>query len=154
MSPSSPKRSDRECGGFTLIEVMVSAILIGIVIMGATSLIATGRTLDSVGRLRAQALRLASNSMERATHHNSAFPISPAPQVITTDTALTTESGATCPATQIDSVYGIATVQWTEADGGTQGVDVTYQRICVKVNWTCGGLADSVVLRKRIANVR
>jgi prepilin-type N-terminal cleavage/methylation domain-containing protein len=153
MPPHSPKRSARKCGGFTLIEVMVSAILLGIVIAGATSLIGTGRTFDGAGRLRAQALRLASNSMERAAHHNSAFTVTAVNQRLVSNPDLTTESGAVCQATQIDSVYATATAQWTDADGGNP-VNVTYQRICVKLAWTCGGLSDSVVLRKRIANVR
>jgi len=154
MLPLPPPRSYRGCDGFTLIEVMVAALLLGIVISGATSLLGTGRTLEGAGGLRSQALRLASNSMERITHHHSAYPISPAPQVSASNPNLTTESGAVCAANQSDSIYPISAVLWADADGGGNIVSVTYQRICVRLIWTCGGLADSVVLRKRIANVQ
>jgi prepilin-type N-terminal cleavage/methylation domain-containing protein len=153
MTPTSPSRPLRECGGFTLIEVMVSALLLGVVVTGATSLIATGRNLESAGSLRSQALRLAANSMERATHHFSAYPITTAPQGIPSNPILTTESGGNCTANQIDSIYAPELANWTDADGGNQ-VDVPYQRICVKLFWACGGPADSVVFRKRIANVQ
>ena len=153
MPPFSPLRSLRECGGFTLVEVMVAALLLGIVITGATSLITTGRTLEGDGSLRSQALRLAVNSMERTTRHYSAYPL--AKGFTTAKPNLITESGASCAANQIDSIYDTTSVgtQWTDADGSNVGVDVPYQRICVKINWSCGGPADSIVLRKRIANV-
>jgi hypothetical protein len=122
-------------------------------IMGATSLVATGRTLDGAGLLRAHALRLAANSLERATRHNSAYPVPSAPIVLTSNPDLNTESGGTCAANQTDSIYGTSIEQWTDADGGNT-VGVPYQRISVKLTWACGGLADSVLLGKRIANVK
>ena len=151
MGSFSPSRSRPECDGFTLIEIMVAALLLGVVITGATTLLGSGRTLEGSGSLRSQALRLAANSMERSTHNYSAYPL--AAGRITSNPDLHTESGAVCNASQIDSIYVTQATPWNDADGGNP-VSVTYQRICVKLNWTCGGLSDSVVLRKRIANVR
>lgn len=146
-----PSRQTRECGGFTLIEVMVSALLLGILVAGATSVIGTGRTLEGAGSYRAQAVRIAANSMERATHHYAAYPLPPGR--FPSNPNLATETGAACAANQIDSIYPIQSEHWTEADGGNP-VDVPYQAICVKLFWSCGGQPDSVVLRKRIANVK
>lgn len=132
---------------------MVAALLLGLVITGATSMIGTGRTLEGAGDLRSQALRLAANSMERTTHHYSAYRI--APGEFTSKPKLNTPSGATCTADQTDSIYDTTSIgaHWTDADGGV-AVNVPYQAICVRLTWSCGGLADSVVLRKRIANIQ
>lgn len=152
MRTPPPTRAFRNCEGFSLIEIMVAALLLGIVITGATSMIGTGRSMDSAGRLRSQALRLASNALDRAPYQNAAYPIAGAPRVTTSNPSLRTESGAACTATQVDSVYATATALWVEADGGS-AVGVPFQRISIKVKWTCGGPADSVMLWKRIANV-
>lgn len=139
-------------GGFSLVEVVISAAILGLVVAGLTSLLATGRALDSSSRLRSQAMALASNSLNRTTNHYTAYPV--AAGVTSTARTLKTESDAACAATQIDSVYAPVPDYWVDATSGTAGaVEVPYQKITSMVVWNCGGLADTVILRKRIADV-
>lgn len=136
--------------GFTLLEVIISAAILGLTVAGVTTLIASGRALDSSSRLRSQAFTLASNTLERTGYHYLAYPVPAAVNV--SYPVLVTESGANCTATKTDSVYAPASDFWVDANGGSP-VEVPYQRFTVMLTWTCGGLADTLILRKRIADV-
>jgi hypothetical protein len=139
--------------GVTLLETVVAATLLGLAFVGITSMLASGRDMETTEYLRRQAFRLAVVAME-----DSAF--GPGRYSLLTTVPVARNNSLRTPAGQnVAALVSIAVgpeSNMTFQDTSTHfspGRPIEFKRVDAKVSWTFAGRPDSVILMKRIAKI-
>ena len=148
-----PARKKSCESGFSLIELMAASLILGVTITGVMSILGTGRALEFQNKLRREARIFAADALEDSTLHYSQYPSLAIASVPSTTRTVQLESGSAHPvnADLTVTIMSISTETWADVSG-TQVVP--YMSIRVNVVWNVAGQADSVLILKRIAEVR
>ena len=143
-----PARKNSRESGFSLIELMAASLILGVTITGVMSILGSGRALEFQNKLRREARVFAADALEDSTLHYSQY-LSLA-SGISAPRTVQLESGSANPvnADITITVMPITAESWAEA------MMVSYKSIRVNVVWNVAGQADSVLILKRIAEVR
>jgi type II secretory pathway pseudopilin PulG len=154
VKPDSEK-PDPLCAGYTLIELMVAAVCLGISISGIMAMIGVGREMEMETSFRRQARIIAGSELERDIFHYRNFPflttnpITPVPVLLKMD--------ATNQDTALMNVtVSSSTVNWNNVGDptGIPSQPISYKSIQVCISWTVAAHADSIILQKRIAQTQ
>jgi hypothetical protein len=146
---------DRIAGsrGATLIEVVVAAVVLGLAFVGTTSMIASGRGLESGEFLRGQASRIASNTLEDPVLGAKNYTALPAGTVSRND-SMRSEPGQTIFATVLITVSAPQNAAFQDpVSGFSPGQSVEYKRVEAKVLWPSSAPQDSFSLSKLISDI-
>jgi prepilin-type N-terminal cleavage/methylation domain-containing protein len=136
--------------GYTLVELLVAASLLGMCITGVMSMIAVGREVEGKNGLRQQALQNGITILENPDYHFSNYPLPP--ESSTPPITLVNENGgAVSTVTEF-----IVTEELSESfkDVGGGSILLWFQKVSISINWSVAGQAESVVLQKRITRVK
>src|SRR3954462_1034461 len=94
------KLESQECAGFTLIETMLAALILGMAIAGTTSMLGIGTSLETEDGLRRQARMYLARSLERDIYDYSGYvDLAVTGGPIPTPVTLKTSSDLDVPAT-------------------------------------------------------
>lgn len=152
MLPAEHLPDPRPQKGFTLVELMVSATILGLATIGAFAMIGVGRSLDTDEVLRRQAYQFATAALEDPQYGYQNYPL---PSSFTpSGVQLKIDGGQTVNAT-LEIAVGVeekATLQGAPEDGGT--IQIPYQPVTAKVKWPPLNSTDSVFLVKWVADAR
>ena len=140
--------------GFTLIELMVSAVILGLSITGIMTMLSVGRTLETEDGLNRQARINAANALEDSNFQSAKYPL-PAPSANATTGNLIAGAGSLVPYTQIQSTLEGTPLQWTDGNDPTHvsTVAVPYQTRTVFVSWSVAGATQSLTIIKSLAGI-
>jgi len=137
--------------GVSLVEIMVAVTIFGLAVTGITTLLGTGRNLESSDYLREQASRIALNVMEDTAFgyakYTSLPPTPPASPV------LMTESNVPVTASLTTAIGAVTQDNFKNPASGNFDAQIDYRTVTTKVKWSFAGVADSVIMSKRIADV-
>jgi prepilin-type N-terminal cleavage/methylation domain-containing protein len=136
--------------GFTLVELMVASVCLGLAISGAMSMIGAGRQIEMENWNRRQARMLAYSALENNAYHYLNFSSIIVPYSQTSVVQLNPGTPLAINATLVvTSDLGYFTMH--DPDGETPpSLGIQYKWVRAAVNWTVAGHADSVHVRKRI----
>lgn len=145
---NAPRSRSHRQQGYTLIELMVSSVVLGLAVVGTTTLWRNGREFEQQGDVRRQAFQALVGAMEAPEYHFSRY----ATAANWSGTALL-DSGTT------SSVTGNLTLEVSpeRSDLWGTGADmnlVHYKSVTGKITWTLAGKPDSLKLTKRLARVK
>lgn len=154
-----PRSKISACAGFTLVETMVAAIILGMAITGVMSMLPIGMGYEKEDTLRRQATRIAANILERPRYHYSNYTgfangvdEKPPAYTVTLKTTANTNVSAhveILAQQEFDINYFRDAY---EPDGTIIGVPT--KQIEVKITWPTGAPTDSVFLQKTIARIQ
>lgn len=138
--PNRKKIGVRSFYGYTLIEVMVSTLVLGLAVAAVATMLRKGKASEDSGEIRRQATLLLQSSLE-----DTAFGVAKYNTIAS-------------PAEAIDTLrLDILKVPCTTSvSAGTEtfdtwnSVQVRYKKITSKVRWTFEGIRDSVSMSIRI----
>jgi prepilin-type N-terminal cleavage/methylation domain-containing protein len=134
--------------GFTLIELMVSSLILAVSITGVMSIIGSGRDLEYQNSLRRQATIYASSILEDSLLHYSNYAnLGLFPTLSTV--FLNPGTANPVPANVTLSLMG-GNPQFHEPGFGATPVYFKYTTLTVLLKWNAGAFLDSVSLTKRI----
>jgi prepilin-type N-terminal cleavage/methylation domain-containing protein len=136
--------------GVTLVELMVSATILGLATIGAFAMIGVGRSLDTDEVLRRQAYQFATAALEDAKYGYQNYPLASA--TTTSGVQLKIDGGQTISAT-LEVKVGTeqkVSLQGAPQDGGT--IQIPYQSVTAKLRWPSASPTDSVYLVKLVAD--
>ena len=148
--------------GFTLIELMVAGVCLGLAITGVIAMISAGQVLEMESSLRHQAKMFAAEELERDDLHYQAAP--PSNGVLTTKTVTLnngtiTLNNGTVTLNNGQNVSAGLTVTVSSGTANYNGynsptIPVVYKQIQVQVSWPLGSPTQNIILEKRIADIR
>jgi Tfp pilus assembly protein PilV len=139
--------------GVTLVETLVAATLLGLTFVGTTSMLASGRDLESEDYLHRQAFRLASNLLENPFYKPTRYPLLAAGTTSQLD-SLKSESGQKITATVSVTVSAPTPVTFQDPTSQfSPGQTISYKKISVQVSWSFAGTPDNISLSNRIADI-
>jgi prepilin-type N-terminal cleavage/methylation domain-containing protein len=147
MAIPTRSRSHRQ-QGYTLIELMVSSVILGLAVAGTTTLWRNGREFEQQGDVRRQAFQALVGAMEAPEYHFSRY----AAAADWSGTVLL-DSGTTSSVTANLSLA----VSPEESDLWGTGVDmnqVHYRSVTGRITWSLAGKSDSLKLKKRLVRVK
>lgn len=145
----------RNCSGFTLIETMVSAVVLGIAVTGIMAMIGIGTTLETEDGLRRQARMFAANALEQPVYlasNYAALAAGPGPWPGAPIVTLKTSYGNDVPAVLSVTVSPAADLALNNANAGG-AVLVPYKILTAQVTWTMDGNTETLDLQKTISEV-
>ncbi len=139
--------------GFSLIELIAASLVLGVAITGVMSILGTGRTLEFQNKLRREARLIAADALEDSTLHYSQYSTLIAGTLPVRTVLL--DSGTVHPVSADITIRILPEVMetWMEVSG-LPNPQVPSKTIKVNVGWNADGQADSVMITKRIAEVR
>lgn len=140
-------------GGYTLVELVVAATLLGLAISGVMSMIGSGRQMELENNLRRQARIVASGMLENPLYHFSRYGAFVAGQTIGA-TTLMADAETPVPATTRLIISSERFTIWNDIISGGTSASVgalPYRRMEARVSWTVAGQTQSVRIRKNIA---
>ncbi len=148
----------RENSGFTLIETMAAALILGISITGVMTLLGVGVAVETDGGFRRQARMIAASTLEQPAYHFSNYNgLTPGagPWPASPDTSLkaSREGAPPLPATLAVTVSPATTWALADAEGSSVPVSVAYKTITAQVSWTLDGHSETVTLVKTITEI-
>lgn len=149
------KNKRLRCDGYSLVELVVAAVCLGIGISGVMTMIGSGRQLETGHSLRRQASMFIQNELESDTYHHTNYEaLNPLPMVVGPSAIVLNPGQANpVPATLSGNVI-LDSVQWNDPGVAPPLLWVVYKRIDFVVRWTFAGRIDSVVASKRIARMQ
>jgi prepilin-type N-terminal cleavage/methylation domain-containing protein len=150
--PEIARRARRSERGFSLVELMVSATVLGLATIGALSMIGTGRALDAEEVFRRQAYQFAAAALEDAKYGYQNYPLAAG----TTNRAiqLQIDGGQKVNATLISTVGAEQNTDLQAAPPAGGTIPIPYQQVTVKVRWPTASPTDSVSFSKWVANAQ
>jgi Tfp pilus assembly protein PilV len=139
--------------GVTLVETLVAATLLGLTFVGTTSMLASGRNLETGDNLRRQAFRLASNVLENPAFKPTQYSLL-APGTSSQLDSLKSEAGQKITATVSVTVSAAAPIAFQDPTAQfSPGQTISYKKISVQVSWSFAGTSDNISLSNRIADI-
>ena len=148
---SSPRLAGSR--GVTLVETLVAATVLGLAFVGTTSILASGKDLETQEYLGRQAFRIAANALEDpffSPRRFSALALGTIPRPLD---SLKSETGQWIFAT-VSAVITAGTEQFQDDTRSfTPGQPVAYKKIEVRVAWVFAGNPNTISLSKRIADI-
>lgn len=145
----------RNSAGFSLIETMVAAVVLGIALTGIMAMIGIGTTFETEDGLRRQARMFAANALEQPVYRASNYAAllsGPGPWPAAPEVALKSSYGHDIPATLSVTVSSAANLPMNNANAGGF-VEVPYKTLTAQVHWNFDGHAESLVLQKTITEI-
>jgi type II secretory pathway pseudopilin PulG len=154
VSPDSGKLASPRAG-YTLIELMVAAVCLGISISGIMAMIGVGRQMEMETSFRRQARIIAGSELERTIFHYRNYPFLTT-NPITPVSVLLDKDAATQQTATMNVTVSNSTVNWNNVGDpvGTPTQPIPYTTIQVRIAWTVAARADSILLQKRIAQTQ
>jgi Tfp pilus assembly protein PilV len=136
----------------SLVEVMASALILGVTFFGVVSALRTSRELEFRKNLERQARHLAYSILEGPTHHYYPYTTYEGmPDGYTESTLLNPSTARPINATILVNVLpaggGESFANWTAGN-------IRYRTVRARVSWTVDGVTDTVLARKVIAEVQ
>ncbi|MDB5050485.1 MAG: hypothetical protein JWO30_3556 [Fibrobacteres bacterium] len=137
-----PKASFGEAG-FTLVEVLVASIILGLTVSAVSAMIINSSLLRSINEHNRQARVIAQEELEDLAHHFIRYPVGEMDAPINLDDG----PGLVAVPANRTVTAGLHTVN-------ILGVDVEYQSLDSKVAWSENGQNQNVTISKRITRVK
>jgi prepilin-type N-terminal cleavage/methylation domain-containing protein len=137
--------------GYTLVELMVAAVLLGICVSGVMTMISVGRQAELDNSIRRQARIFAANQMESDQYNYTQYPatagMASPPDTINRDTI-----PKIVPTISV-TVSPESSAVWNQIGGGS--ISFQYQKVTVAVSWLKkNGNMESVGFQKIIAAIK
>lgn len=142
-----PQKS-RSARGYTLVEVMVATLILGLSVVAVVTMLREGRNSEDYGEVQRQASILLRSAMEDTAYDFRKYAVY---------NGLLSHKFGHNDTLRLDTlrIFAICSVtvgaQQTENWTGTN--QVKFKRIVGIVRWTLDGVLDSLTLSKRIAPV-
>ena len=134
-------------GGFTLVEVLVSGVLMTFAVTAVVAVVTTGSQLQSSDNLRRQARAVARTELERNYDFRN-FNSIPDSGIVSSNVAIDARPGS--PLTGQMTTNIVSSIINTST-----GTQVPVKEITVQVSWNgTDGIADSISITKIIANAQ
>jgi prepilin-type N-terminal cleavage/methylation domain-containing protein len=134
--------------GYTLVELSVAAMVLGIAVIAAIAMIRKSRDFEIDGNIVRQARNIAASTLEDSViFQTSRYPVEVKTHVIAGEKSIYILPGKWITPTVNVVATEIQTETW-----GTMAIP--YQEIKAVVRWTYNGKSDSVISRKRIAQIK
>jgi prepilin-type N-terminal cleavage/methylation domain-containing protein len=134
--------------GFTLVELMVASVILGMSLTAAMTMLSVGSGIESEDGLRRQAKTIVSRKMEQPIYQNFTLPIVAGDTL--TNNFLVTSTGTPVSAKLSVSVKPDSAI-WTDGDNINGTVIVPFQTVVVKLEWTFADKTEYFTLQKSIA---
>ncbi len=133
--------------GFTLVELMVASLILGMAITAVMTMLTIGRTIEAGDCLRRQARILAASILEDSLYQSDSTAIIGSNTVIST---LTPGIGLPIPDTLTVNVVKVAPVSWTDGNDATLTILVPFKTVTVNISWSNAGVNETISLQKSI----
>lgn len=144
LRPLLPKRRATQ-DGFTLIEIMVSTVVLGLAITGIVALLRNGRELEYANGHKRQAKQVAQAAMELEAYYYINYST-----MGNMSQDLFFDAGPVNPI----AAHLTVTVSAEQSVVWNDGISVPYKSVEAKVLWPYPYPEDSVVIVKRVAKVK
>lgn len=134
------------CGGFTLIEIMVSTLILGLIVSGVLAMIRNSREDELETEYRRQARLIVFEALEDTLYHPSRYAGAPANYPVQANKVKYLNKWQT---NQVQADLDI-TVSPEQQETMAAGVVVRYYRITASIQWPTAAPTNAITFTKRI----
>jgi prepilin-type N-terminal cleavage/methylation domain-containing protein len=136
--------------GFTLIELMVASLILGMSITAIMTMLSIGRTIEAGDGLRRQARNIVASTMESAAYQTYAVGANFSNSIVG---SLTPSLGPPIPYTLTTNVTSPPAASWTDGNAPPAIIpnSVPYNFVDVQITWVDAGTNESYRLQKWLA---
>jgi hypothetical protein len=138
--------------GYTLVELVVAAVCLGVAISGVMTMIAAGRRLETDQSLRRQACMYLQSALERDEYHYNNFDAAASPDPAVIGIVLNAGTANPVAATLSGIVYDDSYSLRDPLVG--PDLPIPFKHVTFVVQWPSGAPTNSITATRRITKIR